>query len=65
MNDKTVHEGFQQQDCDYVTALLNTIANKVEGFRLGGVNFSFITDDSGNLRMSGAQCWFAEKQTDK
>lgn len=65
MNAEGTQEDYQQQDCDYVTALLNTIADKVDGLRLGGVNFSFVTNESGELRMSVAQCWFSEKQSGK
>ena len=64
MNEEA-QQDYQQQDCDYVVALLNTIADRIDGLRLGGVNFSFVTDDDGKIRMSGAQSWFAEKQSDK
>ena len=64
MNEES-QQNYQQQDCDYVVVLLNTITDRIDGLRLGGVNFSFVTDDSGKIRMSGAQTWFTEKQTDK
>ncbi len=56
---------YQQQDCDYVAALLDTLANRIDWLRLGGVNFTFTVDDNGQIRMSHAQSWFTEKQTDK
>lgn len=64
MNEET-QKNYRQEDCDYVVALLDTIANKIDGLRLGGVNFSFIIDDNGKMRMSGVQPWFTENQTDK
>ena len=65
MNTDTMPVDRQQQDCDYIAALLKTISDNTEGIRLGTVNFSFVVNDSGELRMSGAQCWFSEKESDK